>query len=92
MQLVMDFTAPYQAHSGTSREAASSMKGKSARLREQVLNELRKHPATDEELATVLRLSGNNGSRIDIGGDAKRVKLGDVNTFGALSEQMQDDV
>jgi hypothetical protein len=59
MQLVMDFTAPYQAHSGTSREAASAIKGKSARLREQVLDELRRKPATDEELATVLNLSGN---------------------------------
>ena len=59
MQLVMDFTAPYQAHSGTSREAASSMKGKSARLREQVLLELRRQPATDEELANITSLSGN---------------------------------
>lgn len=59
MQLEMNFTAPYQAHSGTSREAASSIKGKSARLREQVLQELRRNPATDEELATLLTLSGN---------------------------------
>lgn len=59
MQLVMDFTAPYQAHSRTSREAASSIQGKSARLRNQVLDELRRNPATDEELATTLTLSGN---------------------------------
>lgn len=59
MQLVMDFTAPYQAHSGTSREAASAIKGKSARLRELVLTELRRQPATDEELANLLTLSGN---------------------------------
>ena len=59
MQLVIDFTAPYQAHSGTSREAASAIKGKSARLRQQVLDELRRNPATDEELANVLNLSGN---------------------------------
>lgn len=59
MQLVMDFTAPYQAHSRTSREAASSIQGKSARLRNQVLDELRRNPATDEELANALTLSGN---------------------------------
>lgn len=59
MQLVMDFTAPFQAHSGTSREAASVIKGKTARLRELVLEELRRTPSTDEELANALTLSGN---------------------------------
>lgn len=59
MQLEMDFTAPYQAHSGTSREAASSIRGKSARLRESVLEELRSNPATDEEIGRILNLEGN---------------------------------
>jgi predicted ArsR family transcriptional regulator len=58
MQLSI-FDAPFQAHSDTSREAASSIKGKAATLRDEVLEAIRRHPSTDEQLAERLVLSPN---------------------------------
>jgi transcription initiation factor IIE alpha subunit len=50
---------PYQAHSTTSHEAAESMRGKAPSVREKVLAELRRAPATDEELVARLGISQN---------------------------------
>ena len=41
---------PYQSHSATSIEASDSMKGKTARIRDLVLESLRESDATDDEL------------------------------------------
>ena len=51
--------APFQAHSETSRDAADSMRGKTAKLRELVFRELSSLPMTDEELIGKIGLSEN---------------------------------
>jgi len=53
------WTAPYQAHSDTSRAAAESVQSKTANLREIVYNTLAQCPMTDEELINKLGLSQN---------------------------------
>lgn len=58
MQLEMDFTAPYQAHSETSREAATSIKTSATNLRELVYRAIAEHgPMTDERIAQVLSMN-----------------------------------
>jgi predicted ArsR family transcriptional regulator len=59
MQLDIFNQPPYQTHSETSREAAISIKGRTANLRTQVLEALRRHPSTDEALSERLTMSPN---------------------------------
>jgi predicted ArsR family transcriptional regulator len=59
MQLNIFEQAPYQIHSVTSREAATSIKGRTANLRTEVLEALRRHPSTDERLSERLAMSPN---------------------------------
>jgi hypothetical protein len=54
-----DAPAPYVVHSATSREAAYSMKGKTASLRVQVLEVLKQASMTDEQLADHFDMPGN---------------------------------
>ena len=59
MQLDIFNQPPYQIHSDTSREAAISIKGRTANLRTEVLEALRRHPSTDEALSERLTMSPN---------------------------------
>jgi predicted ArsR family transcriptional regulator len=58
MQTLFD-QPPYQAHSETSRDAAVSMRGKTARIRDLVLDAIKERPSTDEELVARLQISQN---------------------------------
>ena len=55
MQTLWD--APVQSHSATSIAAGESMRGKTATLREQVLQALTMRPMTDEQLSDHLNLN-----------------------------------
>ena len=58
MQLEIDFTAPYQAHSETSREAAEAIKPTASNLRERVYRAIVEHgPMTDEQIALLLGMN-----------------------------------
>jgi predicted ArsR family transcriptional regulator len=59
MQLNIFEQAPYQIHSVTSQKAATSIKGRTANLRTEVLEALRRHPSTDERLSERLAMSPN---------------------------------
>lgn len=59
MQLNIFEQAPYQIHSVTSREAATSIKGRTGQLRLEVLEAIRRHPSTDEQLSERLAMSPN---------------------------------
>lgn len=50
---------PFQRHSATSRDAAESMRGKTARIRDVVFETLRNRPMTDEELINEIGISQN---------------------------------
>ena len=58
MQLQIDFTAPYQAHSHTSRQAATEIEPTSGSLRELVYRLLAENgPLTDEQIAAQLGMN-----------------------------------
>ena len=80
---------PYQSHSATSCEAAESMRGKTANLREQVLFLLQREGLTDEQIADRLKLSGNTARprRIEL---VQRGLVGAVGTIkGSSGRSMQ---
>lgn len=50
---------PFQRHSDTSREAASSMRNRAQSIRERVYLMLKARPMTDEELSMALGIKGD---------------------------------
>ena len=58
-QLAIDFTAPYQRHSATSRAAAERIEPKIGTKRAIVLAFLRNGPATDEEMQRGIPMGAN---------------------------------
>lgn len=60
--------APYQSHSSTSRDAAIAIHEHAPTMRERVLAELRRAPATDQQLAERLSIPENSARprRIDL--------------------------
>jgi predicted ArsR family transcriptional regulator len=81
------FDAPYVTTSETSREAATSMKGKTANLRSLVLEALRNRPMTDEQIATSLALSPNTARprRVELVRSGHVVEVGKAVTASGRS-------
>ena len=58
-QLALDFDAPYQRHSPTSKAAAEQIEPTAGTLRRMVLEAIREKPSTDHELQEALGLEGS---------------------------------
>lgn len=57
MQLELNLSAPHQAHSVTSRQAARQIQPSARSLRALVLEAIQSRPMTDEEIADTLKLN-----------------------------------
>lgn len=77
-QHALSVTAPFQAHSPTSRSAAASMTGKTGSLRRLVFDLLAENPMTDEELISASSMSPNTirPRRVELVRDGLVVKCG----------------
>jgi predicted ArsR family transcriptional regulator len=76
------FDLPFYQDTMTSILAAESMVGKTASLRDQVLEALKRQPMTDEQIAERLGLAPNTARprRIELMQDGKVIPMGEAKT------------
>ena len=76
------FDLPFYQDTITSILAAESMVGKTASLRDQVLEALKRQPMTDEQIAERLGLAPNTARprRIELMQDGKVIPMGEAKT------------
>ena len=76
------FDLPFYQDTMTSILAAESMVGKTASLRDQVLEALKRQPMTDEQIAERLGLAPNTARprRIELMQDGKVIPMGEAET------------
>jgi len=76
------FDLPFYQDTMTSILAAESMVGKTASLRDQVLEALKRQPMTDEQIAERLKLAPNTARprRIELMQDGKVIPMGEAKT------------